>query len=91
MKELNEDIESLKFPSETINNDSTAELLHMMLKRDIEDRKPDINCMWDIGWNNIIFASVEKDEIIRDTEKHVLSGLISELARELVNATITVS
>ncbi|CAL9078025.1 unnamed protein product [Musa acuminata var. zebrina] len=91
MKELNEDIESLKFPSETINNDSTAELLHMMLKRDIEDRKPDINCMWDIGWNNIIFASVEKDEIIRDMEKHVLSGLISELARELVNATITVS
>ncbi|URD94925.1 hypothetical protein MUK42_21502 [Musa troglodytarum] len=90
MKELNEDIESLKFPNETINNDSTAELHHTMLERDIEDRKPDINCMWEIGWNNIIFASVEKEEIIRDTEKHVLSGLISELARELVNATITV-
>lgn len=91
MKELNDDLESLKFPKETTYNDDIAEFLHMILARDIENSKPDINCMWDIGWNSSIFASVEKDEIVRDMEKHVLNGLINELARELVDATINVS
>ncbi|XP_009399071.2 uncharacterized protein LOC103983562 [Musa acuminata AAA Group] len=91
VKELNDDLESLKFPKETTYNDDIAEFLHMMLERDIENSKPDINCLWDIGWNSSIFASVEKDEIVRDMEKHVLNGLINELARELVDATINVS
>lgn len=91
VKELNDDLESLKFPKETAYNDDIAEFLHMMLERDIENSKPDINCMWDISWNSSIFASVEKDEIVRDMEKHVLNGLINELARELVDATVNVS
>ncbi|CAL9093536.1 unnamed protein product [Musa textilis] len=91
VKELNDDLESLKFPKETTYNDDIAEFLHMMLERDIENTKPDINCTWDIGWNSSMFASVEKDEIVRDMEKHVLNGLINELARELVDATINVS
>ncbi|XP_042425809.1 uncharacterized protein LOC122013625 [Zingiber officinale] len=90
VKGLNNDFESLKFSNESTVSDDNAEFLYLLLKRDIENRKPDINCMWDIGWSSIIAASVQKDEITRDLEKHVLSGLISELARELISTTTKV-
>ncbi|WOK99565.1 hypothetical protein Cni_G08277 [Canna indica] len=91
MKELNNDIECLKFSNKSRLNDDTAEFLQRMIERDIENRNPDINCMWDIGWSNTIFALIEKEEVARDLEKHVLSGLISELASEFRNATTIVS
>ncbi|XP_017697198.2 uncharacterized protein LOC103702750 [Phoenix dactylifera] len=90
--ELNDDLESLKFPTNIEdNNYDTAEFLHEMLERDIQNRNPDVNCMWDLGWNSMILAPVEKDEIIRDMEKHVLNGLINELAGDLMEESITVS
>ncbi|XP_074568655.1 uncharacterized protein LOC141825167 [Curcuma longa] len=85
VKELNNDFESLKFSNESTVSDDDAEFLYMLLERDIENREPDINCMWDIGWSSIVAASLQKDEFTRDLEKHVLSGLISELARELIH------
>lgn len=83
VKELNDDIESLKFLS--MSDDSSAEFLHMMIERDIENKRPDANCMWDIGWSRSLVASLEKDEIVRNLEKHVLGGLISELVSESVS------
>lgn len=91
VKELNNDFESLKFSNESTVSDDNAEFLYVLLERDIENRKPDINCMWDVGWSSIIVASLQKDEITRDLEKHVLSGLISELARELISTTTMVN
>ncbi|XP_020095631.1 uncharacterized protein LOC109715164 isoform X1 [Ananas comosus] len=85
IKELDDDLESLNFSMKRpeINCD-TAACLQKLLEKDIQCRNPDINCMWDIGWNSITLASVEKDEVIRDLEKHILNGLVSELARDLI-------
>ncbi|KAG1348084.1 hypothetical protein COCNU_06G019130 [Cocos nucifera] len=87
--ELNDDLESLKFPSNTKdNNYDTAEFLHKMLEKDIQNINPDVNCMWDLGWNVMVLPPVEKDEVTRDVEKHVLNALINELARDLIEAEI---
>ncbi|OAY73809.1 hypothetical protein ACMD2_07735 [Ananas comosus] len=85
IKELDDDLESLNFSMKRpeINCDAAA-CLQKLLEKDIQCRNPDINCMWDIGWNSITLASVEKDEVIRDLEKHILNGLVSELARDLI-------
>lgn len=89
--ELNDDLESLKFPSNIEdNNYDTADFLHKMLDKDIQNRNPDVNCMWDLGWNTMILGPVVKDKVIRDVEKHVLNALINELARDLIEESITV-
>lgn len=85
IKELEDDLESLKFPSNIEdNNYDTAEFLHKMVERDIENRNPDVNCMWDLGWNSMRLAPVEKDEVIRDVEKNVLNGVINEFVKDLM-------
>ncbi|XP_010942857.1 uncharacterized protein [Elaeis guineensis] len=87
--ELNDDLESLKFLSNIEdNNYDTAEFLHKMLEKDIQNMNPDVNCMWDLGWNVMVLAPVEKDEVIRDVEKHVLNALINELARDLIEVSL---
>lgn len=89
VKELNDDLRSLDMPSKTeaANND-IAECLLKMIESEMQNRNPDINCMWDMCWNNLIFANI--DEITRDLEKHVLNGLINDLARDLISVSIAV-
>ena len=50
-----------------------------MLEHDVYDRDPDMNCMWDLGWNDETVAFIEKYDVIRDTEKHILSVLLDEI------------
>ncbi|GAB4852119.1 hypothetical protein Ancab_016309 [Ancistrocladus abbreviatus] len=69
-----------------------GETLHMMvqnyllqmLERDVHHRDPDVNSMWDLGWNGIVFAYVERDDVVRDVEKVLLDEFMSEIAKDFV-------
>ncbi|KAK8968648.1 hypothetical protein KSP40_PGU012831 [Platanthera guangdongensis] len=87
IKEVNADLESLKYENNTCDYD-LADYLHKMIENDIRQRDPDINCLWDIGWDNKTFVCFEKREIVRDVEKHLLNGLLNELATELLRLTL---
>ncbi|KAI4352043.1 hypothetical protein L6164_006331 [Bauhinia variegata] len=85
---LNKDMEKLK--SYGRNRSSTAdveECLPKMLEYDIYTKDPDIDCMWDLGWNDETLAFIEKYEVIRDMEKHMLNVLLDEIAAELCPRT----
>ncbi|XP_077233315.1 uncharacterized protein LOC143875598 [Tasmannia lanceolata] len=89
IKELNEDLNHLKLFGEGKGGDyDAAGSLHEMLKRDIENRNPDVNCMWDFGWKCTMFGHVEKDEVIRELEKHVLNRLIDEITGDLLQLSV---
>ncbi|XP_039130965.1 uncharacterized protein LOC120267394 [Dioscorea cayenensis subsp. rotundata] len=91
IQELNGDLQNLKCPITKEGGDyDTAEMLHKMLARDIQNCNPDINCMWDLGWTMMLFADAEKDEVVRDVEKHILNMLINEFALDILNLNITV-
>ncbi|XP_073004846.1 uncharacterized protein [Typha latifolia] len=86
IRELNHEIESLDFPRKTQGDEyDTVERLHRMLEREIPNKNPDANCMWDFGWNSTTLAAVQIDEIVKEMEKYVLKGLIDELARDLMD------
>ncbi|XP_030545406.1 uncharacterized protein LOC115751614 [Rhodamnia argentea] len=57
-----------------------------MLEVDVDVGDPDTNCMWDFGWNDAMSAFLEKDDVVRDVEKQVISGLIDEMTRDLLDA-----
>ncbi|CAH9067708.1 unnamed protein product [Cuscuta epithymum] len=55
-----------------------------MLAKDMENTEPDINCMWDLGWDGgAMFAFLEKGEVAKDVEKHLMKGLIEEVTADL--------
>ncbi|KAF9620532.1 hypothetical protein IFM89_013153 [Coptis chinensis] len=88
VKELHEDLETLKFCTDhESNEDEGANSLHDMLQKDIQNGKPDVNCMWDLGWGEPMFAYLEKEEVIKDVEKHLLNGLLDEFTRDIVHIT----
>ncbi|XP_042509186.1 uncharacterized protein LOC122084827 [Macadamia integrifolia] len=85
VKELHEDLEELKFLNQDSGNENdTALYLHRMLERDIQNKNPDLNCMWDFGWGETLFGHFEKVEVIRDVEKFVLNGLIDEILEDIL-------
>ncbi|KAL5217971.1 hypothetical protein ABZP36_018655 [Zizania latifolia] len=88
--ELDGDIKSLDISkkSHQQGEDNTAENLQMILYRDIQNNHPDANSMWDFGWNCISDLPIERNEVIRDLEKNILSGIITDLARELIEASV---
>ncbi|XP_010254865.1 PREDICTED: uncharacterized protein LOC104595704 [Nelumbo nucifera] len=84
VKKLHEDLEELKFWGQNGSKEcDVAQYLYTILNKDIQNRNPDVNCMWDFGWSYSIFTFIEKDDIIRDLEKHLLNGLIDEITRDL--------
>lgn len=85
VKQLNKDFETLKLYGRNGNPKCDVEdYLPKMLEIDVYHSIPDVNCMWDLGWNDMMFALLEKDDVIRDVEKHVLNGLIDEITRDLL-------
>ncbi|XP_043709532.1 uncharacterized protein LOC122658578 isoform X2 [Telopea speciosissima] len=85
VKELQEDLEELKFINQDSGNENdTALYLHSMLERDIQNKNPDLNCMWDFGWSETMLGYFEKVEVIRDVEKFVLNGLIDEILEDIL-------
>ncbi|RDX70997.1 hypothetical protein CR513_49699, partial [Mucuna pruriens] len=80
VRQLNKDMEKLKFYGRKKNCQVDVEdYLPKMLEYDVYDKYPDIDCMWDLGWNDETFAFIEKYDVIRDTEKHILSVLLDEI------------
>lgn len=84
VKKLHEDFEKLKFYDRrgTCECD-VEEYLPRMLEIDVHNTEPDLNCMWDLGWNETMFASIEIDEVVRDLEVHLLSALLDDITRDL--------
>ncbi|KAG9440976.1 hypothetical protein H6P81_021141 [Aristolochia fimbriata] len=80
VKELNRDLAHLQGHREPQGDDyDAARYLHKILDREIKDTNPDANCMWEFGWNCRMFAYIEKEEVIRDVEKHLFNRLIDEI------------
>ncbi|KAG0463440.1 hypothetical protein HPP92_019509 [Vanilla planifolia] len=89
IKEIYGDLQSLKYLdlSERCDYD-LAECINQMIEKDIQQRNPDINSLWDFDWSSIAFASLVKNVIVRDLEKYVLNELLNELF-ELPNVMIS--
>ncbi|OAO94152.1 TRM30 [Arabidopsis thaliana] len=55
-----------------------------VLERDVHYKDPNLNSMWDMGWNDSMLAFIEKDDVMRDIEREVFSGLLEEITRDLI-------
>ncbi|XP_058732378.1 uncharacterized protein LOC131603922 [Vicia villosa] len=83
VRKLNDDMEKLKLYGRKESSQVDGEdYLPKMLEHDVHDKCPDIDCMWDFGWNDETFAFIEKYDVIRDTEKHILSVLVDEITKD---------
>ncbi|XP_068654703.1 uncharacterized protein [Aristolochia californica] len=90
VKELNKDLAHLKRGRESHGDDyDAARCLHKLLEREIESTNTDANCMWEFGWNCTMFAYIEKEEVIRDVEKHLLNRLIDDIIGDLLQTSAT--
>ncbi|CAN6281167.1 unnamed protein product [Urochloa humidicola] len=89
IRELDSDIQSLNIPKQTHqqSENSTAENLKMVLYSDIENTHSDANSVWDFGWNRIRDLPIEKNEVVKDLEKNILGGIITDVARELIDVS----
>ncbi|KAL5715242.1 hypothetical protein ACHQM5_017088 [Ranunculus cassubicifolius] len=91
VKDLHVDLEKLKVSTKPESNElDVANSLHEMLQKDIKNNESDVNCMWDLGWGDTMFAYLEKDEVVKDVEKHVLNGLLDELTRDILSYTVVI-
>ncbi|KDP38496.1 hypothetical protein JCGZ_04421 [Jatropha curcas] len=85
IKHLHKDFEKLKFYGRNGKAECVVEdYLPKMLEIDVYDRDPDVNCMWDFGWHDSMFTSIEKDDLARDVERHVLNALLDEVTIDLL-------
>ncbi|KAL3573200.1 hypothetical protein D5086_027104 [Populus alba] len=87
IKLLYKDLEMLKLYCRNGNPEClplVEDYLQKMLECDVYNWDIDVNCMWDCGWDKMMFAFLEKDDVIRDVEKFVLDGLLDEVAKDLL-------
>ncbi|KAG8632499.1 hypothetical protein MANES_18G027700v8 [Manihot esculenta] len=80
IKQLQKDIGKLKHKAEC----TVEDYLPKMLEIDVYNRDLDVNCMWDFGWHEMMFAFLEKDDVIRDVERHLLNALLDEVTGDLM-------
>ncbi|MBA0623545.1 hypothetical protein Godav_009003, partial [Gossypium davidsonii] len=84
VKQISEDIDKLKLYRRGRRENSPFEdYLPKMLEADVNNKEPHLNCMWDKGRNSMMFAFLEKDDVVRDAEKYVLNGLLDEMTRDI--------
>ncbi|KAB2030044.1 hypothetical protein ES319_D05G204100v1 [Gossypium barbadense] len=84
VKQMSEDIDKLKLYRRGRRENSPFEdYLPKMLEADVNNKEPHLNCMWDKGRNSMMFAFLEKDDVVRDAEKYVLNGLLDEMTRDI--------
>ncbi|GJM96790.1 hypothetical protein PR202_ga13656 [Eleusine coracana subsp. coracana] len=91
IRELDVDIQSLDIPNmkpQQQSGNSPAENLKMVLRSDIENTHPDANSVWDFGWNRIWDLPIDKNEVVKDLEKNILGGIITDVAKELIDVSI---
>ncbi|KAI3460318.1 hypothetical protein Pfo_016981 [Paulownia fortunei] len=91
VKQLCKDLEMLQFYGGNGSDESdVAASLYKMLNRDIYNKDPDVNSMWDFEWNKMMSVFPEKEDVIRDVERHVLNGLLDEITNDLLLITVSV-
>ncbi|KAK4434525.1 hypothetical protein Salat_0615300 [Sesamum alatum] len=88
VKQLCKDLEILKFYGG--HRSDVAAGLYEMLNKDIYYKGPDVNSMWDFEWSNMMSMFHEKEEVIRDVERHMINGLLDEITNDLVLITVSV-
>jgi hypothetical protein len=90
IRELDGDIQSLNIPKtpHQQSDNSTAENLKMVLFSDIEHTRSDANSVWDFGWNHMRDLPLEKNEVVKDLEKNILGGIITDVARDLIDVSL---
>ncbi|KAK6938813.1 DUF3741-associated sequence motif [Dillenia turbinata] len=90
VKQLHKDFEVLKaYRSNGNNEGDTIDYLHEMLERDAQDRYPDTNTLWDFGWNQMMKMFLEKDEVARNVERHILNELLDEVTTGFLRVSIS--
>jgi hypothetical protein len=82
VRELDGDVESLDIQN------SMAEGLQKILQSDIQNDHPDANSTWDFGWNRVSKLPIEKNEVVKDLEKNILGGIITDEARDLIGVSV---
>ncbi|XP_047090914.1 uncharacterized protein LOC124702794 [Lolium rigidum] len=82
VRELDGDVESLDIQN------SMAEGLQKILQSDIQNDHPDANSTWDFGWNRVSKLPIEKNEVVKDLEKNILGGIITDVARDLIGVSV---
>lgn len=91
IKQLSKDFDVLKFYGGTNGSQDcdAADYLHKMLENDIRNGHADVSSMWDFSWNEKTFAFLEKDDLVKDLEKHILNGLLDEVTRNLLQIAVS--
>ncbi|GMP45002.1 hypothetical protein CsSME_00013694 [Camellia sinensis var. sinensis] len=91
VKQLYKDLEKLKFYGRNGSDEyDAADYLLKMLETDVQNRDPDVNSMWDLGWNEVKFSILEKDDLIRDVERYLLNVLIDEIMKDLLHLSVLI-
>lgn len=84
VKELNKDCDKLRsYGRNGVEDCEVDEYLPRILENDVFNKDPHVNCMWDLGWNEGMFAFIEVDEVVKDVEKHLLNGLLDDITTDL--------
>ncbi|GMH04155.1 hypothetical protein Nepgr_005994 [Nepenthes gracilis] len=84
VKQLDKDLEILRcYGRERRNQYDDAEYLLKMLDRDVYYEDPDVNSVWDLGWNGTVFAYVEREEVVREVERVMLDEFMDEIAKDM--------
>ncbi|GAA0170661.1 hypothetical protein LIER_24881 [Lithospermum erythrorhizon] len=91
IKQLCKDFDTLKLYGGNVDSESdVADVLHTMLEKDIQHDLSDVSFMWDHGWGELTFSFLEKDDIIKEMEKHMLNGLLNEITIDLLDFASTI-
>ncbi|CAL1355940.1 unnamed protein product [Linum trigynum] len=85
IKQLCNDLEKLRLYGRNGNAESGIEdYLPKMLEADVCNSEPDVNSMWEIGWEKADLKFPEEEEVIRGVEKQVLNGLLDEVVGDFL-------
>ncbi|KAF8049394.1 hypothetical protein N665_2222s0007 [Sinapis alba] len=85
VRQLSKEFEKLRTHGRECYTESLVEdYLPKVLERDVYYKDPNLNSMWDMGWNDSMKAFIEKDDVIRDIEREVFNGLLEEITRDLI-------
>ncbi|XP_010481960.1 PREDICTED: uncharacterized protein LOC104760693 [Camelina sativa] len=82
IRQMSKELEKLRADGRDYNIGSHVE--DYVLERDVLHKDPNLNSMWDMGWNDSMLAFIEKDDVMRDIEREVFSGLLEEITRDLI-------
>ncbi|KAL1206445.1 hypothetical protein V5N11_020808 [Cardamine amara subsp. amara] len=83
VKQLSKELEKLRAYSRDSHTQSHVDEDYV-LERDVHHKDPNLNSMWDMGWNDSMLAFIEKDDVMRDIEREVFRGLMEEITRDLI-------